>query len=115
MSISPDLRIAGRVKKTAVEKAVAAAAGAAFRECLPRLKDDKAIGIADIDASEEFGRKQAVYPSVGGNPSAVRKGYEGDLMEGKSTDPHVLRGQEDECPRHSICAKAVHGRTQNQS
>jgi putative methionine-R-sulfoxide reductase with GAF domain len=50
LSISPDLRVAGRVKKTAVEKAFAAAAGAAFRECLPRLKDDKALGVADIDA-----------------------------------------------------------------
>ena len=33
LSLSLDLRISGRVKKTAVEKWMEAAAGAGFREC----------------------------------------------------------------------------------
>jgi hypothetical protein len=59
--------------------------------CLPRLQNDEAIGVADVDAPEEHGWQQAVYLYLGNILPCGRGSYEKYLMKGKSADFHLLR------------------------
>ena len=79
--------------------------------CLPRLKDDKAIGIADVDAPEESGRKQSIYLNFWSIPFLVACGcHEGYLMTDVVADPQVLRRQNGKRSFCSIYTAATSGR-----
>jgi hypothetical protein len=78
---------------------------------LPRLKDDKAIGIADVDPPEESGRKQSIYLNFWGIPILVACGCdEGYLMTDVVADPQVLRRQNGKRSLRSIYTAAPSGR-----
>jgi hypothetical protein len=79
---------------------------------LPRLKDDKAIGIADVDPPEEPCRKQSIHLNFWGIPILVACGcHEGYLMTDVVADPQVLWRQNGKRSFHSIYTAAASGRT----
>jgi hypothetical protein len=49
---------------------------------IPRLKDNKAIGVADVDTPEEHGWQQSVHPDFGDIVPGACERYEGYLTKG---------------------------------
>jgi hypothetical protein len=55
---------------------------AVWISALPRLKNNKAIGVADVNTPEEHGWQQPIYLHFGEILSGVCECYEGDLTKG---------------------------------
>ena len=81
----------------------------------PLLKDDKAAGVADVDATKERGRQQAVDFHFGDNFAGGCEGDEGYLMEGECADLHVLSRQWGKDALGAVWALVAYGRGNGES
>src|SRR5947209_15801659 len=82
---------------------------------LPRLKDDKAIGIANVDALEERGWQQPIYLHFGDIFPRGCGSYERDSMKGECADFHVLRLQDGKHSFYSVGTVIAYWHTYGES
>ena len=82
---------------------------------LPRLEDDEAICIADVDASEEHGWQEPVYLYLGDIFPRRLGSYEGYSMKDESADFHVPRLQDGKDSFYSIWTVIAYWRTCGES
>jgi hypothetical protein len=77
---------------------------------LPCLKDDKVIGVADVDTPEERSRQQSVHFNLGNILFGANEAREGYLMKCQCADLHILGRQDGKHPFHSIWTTVMYRR-----
>jgi hypothetical protein len=76
---------------------------------LPRLENDKAIGVADVDRPEDTGCQESINLELRDRPILAYEPNEGQAMTGECADLNLLRRLMQ--PRGFFCSRARCERT----